>query len=161
MSLDKVMLELAQQIEEDSEEVKDGELTPGYKLFQSYARQIRSAVKMNESTPRDQATRHCRRCMAPLGDRDLPGPHCVACQGDLEKRLKKVAQSEEDGVRTAVVLDGPMAEEGQSTSVTIPVDAVVGGPDINVGGHRYRLTVHGLRYVKPTSASTEILLGKG
>lgn len=149
MALDKAVLEIADKIEDLAHKSnKTGEKNAPH--FMAYAEMLRMAVKAAEGeSPKAQVrTRTCSRCYAPWNGE---GRECIACQGDKKARedrdaeQKLAGQQEMNMGRIAVILDGPLFQENQTTTIPIPTDMPINAY-MPIQDFWYQLKTTGLRH---------------
>ena len=121
MSLSEAVLSIADDMEKDS----GGEVDPAcWKwLVQGYIRQLRSAVKAVENTARqygvDPLVQHRQAIDAA---RAQIRAERVANEASGESLLKE----EEQGGRSAVLMNGPLAGTSVQIPITMPAEAKIG-----------------------------------
>lgn len=151
MQINKTLNGLADQI--DAAIVKyakdAGKLSVAMEMVAGSMRELAKGCVIPDAPPAAKRNT-CSRCRALLhGD----GPHCTACQNDIqmleEKAKRMLEQAEVSEGRMVKVLDGPLAD-GIDTNISVhpnmPVSTLDAPSYTMIDGHRYKLTKSGLRY---------------
>lgn len=148
MALDKAILEICSDMEKEPEA---GSKDLSRLNLKTYAKMLRMAVKAAEAETPQARTRAptCARCFAPSKELSEDGRLCVACQGDRkereEKEKRRSTAEEVVGGRGALILDGPLFDPAQSTTIPIPPDMPINA-FVPVQGFWYQLKTTGLRH---------------